>query len=588
MKNLTFGKLSASHYRHLAFLALVTVIIIVGVQGIEHGNVNNFRDQSIQLPVIYSYADPDLYAGDFFLDARDSYITLFYPTLGILSRYVDLSLLMQGLYILATLATIGAIYTLANLLFPYRRVGLVAVFLWMGYLPNPGGDFTHSPFVTHTTFAIAIELWALVFIFRRKYGVAAALLGIAANVNAMTAFFVGFMWVFALLVERKVWSWRLISLPFIMGFSALPILIWRFSMPLTEASLDEFVHIIRTRLWYAVFPFSIEPILWLGFFALMALWVYSFRFGKPTEHKQVLAMVNAISILALIGFVFSEIIPVEFVIELQLIRSTWLINLLMIFYLANLLMHWLTGDNRQQQWLAFGLMAAFTIPRWVIDLNPPSQPTPYKMAVDLDTTPMVGHPMLVALTLCITIAVLVAIVYRMVQKESDAPFAQKPGLLMGWMVFGTLLLVGPAFIDSNVPTEQDITTHDWEDALVWVHDNTPEDAVFVTPPNLDGFRVIAQRPYIGDWKDGTVGIFHNGWAIEWYERMEALGFDDASFSFLPMTQERLCNVQGRYAPDYVMVFKAWEIRGTPEYENGTFAIIPSYDLDCTVEVKAGP
>lgn len=149
-----------------------------------------------------------------------------------------------------------------------------------------------------------------------------------------------------------------------------------------------------------------------------------------------------------------------------------------------------------------------------------------------------------------------------------------------WMSFAVIGFAIPGFLPSHIPSEQRITTQNWEEALIWIEQHTPVDATFVTPPTLDGFRVQAKRAQIGDWKDGTVGIFYNGWAIEWYERMLALGFDPETFTFEQMTQERLCAVAERYTADYVVVFSRGAIRGTAIFENEQFQVIPVDQLEC--------
>ncbi len=552
--------------RLMLFLILSTLLVAFGVQGYENGVVNNFRDQSIQLPIIDSYAHPDLFSGDFLLEARRSYVTWFYPALGQLSRAIPSAALMFVLYVLAVGLTVSAIYVLAEGLFPRRRVGLIAVILWMAYFPNPGGDFVHSPFVTHTTFAIALELWALVLIFRQHRAAAALLLGFAANINAMTSFFVTFAWMVALITDRKAWSWRLLYLPLLMGVTAFPVLGWRSGLPLVESSLDDFVAIIRLRLWYAVFPFSISGLLWAGFGALLGLWVYSFRWGRPANHAQILRMAAGIAILSLIGTVFTELYPVEFVIELQLIRGTWLINLFILLYLAHLIQGWLARGRLRDQALAWGLVMAFAIPRWIIEMHPPDQPTPYPLAVDLDT------PFEAALRpITLLLLVLLAVVVWSTARQRRLAF---------WAVFALGCLTLPAFLNSEIPARQRITTVAWTDVLDWIERHTPEGALFITPPTLDGFRTRARRAQVGDWKDGTVGIFHNGWAVEWRQRMIDLGFSEQTFSFDPLTTDRLCAAAARYHATYAVVFREWEVAGTPVYENDVLAVLPLSSVPC--------
>ncbi|MCD4685102.1 MAG: hypothetical protein K8S97_04100 [Anaerolineae bacterium] len=566
----------------LLFLALNIILLIVGVQGFEHGRLNNFHDQSIQIPMIYSFEDSTVFPDDFLLDARDTYVTWFYPVIGWLSRVIPLEALMAGLYVLSTAATLGGVYMLATTLFKRREVGFIAVVMWMAYFPNPGGDFIHSPFVTHTTFSIAIELWALVLFFRKRYAWAGFLIGLALNINAMTGVFVATMCVFALLSTPRQWSWRLVRFPVVLGIAALPTLIWRFTQPLEEAALDDFVEIIRLRLWYAVFPTEMNPGLWVGFFAVLIVWWLSFRYyGKSDYHRQVVAMVLSIGALALIGTFFAEIVPLEFVIELQLVRSTWLINLLVLFYFANMLYTQLSSGDRRQAALAFVLMALFAVPRWIIELFPPSQPTPYPLEIDLDTAWHDQYPLFVALIIGFSTLSVVWMIWRWMRKENKDFTVDQTRPVVLWFGMTIIFFTLPALINSKVPDKQVRITEDWETATIWIREHTPEDAYFFTPPTLDGFRIEAKRTSLGNWKDGTVGIFQNEWVLEWRTRMLDMGLDEDEFEFEPMTQDRLCDLLEKYdVVTHVIIFNDWEIAGESLYINNTFTVMPETAVLC--------
>jgi len=332
-------------------------------------------------------------------------------------------------------------------------------------------------------------------------------------------------------------------------------------------------------LWYAVFPFSISWILWAGFFALLILWRYSFRYGRPENHAEVTYMAAGIAALCIIGTVFTEIIPVEFVIELQLIRCTWLLNLFVVLYLAHMLRELLSAHTRRATLSAYALLATLIIPRWVIEFSPPQQPTPYPLYIDLDPAWATDSRSALALICGLSLLALLPITAYLVRQARCAQCSRR---VMAWVGFAVAGLILPVFVPSHIPDEQRIVTSAWHETLTWIEGHTSPDASFVTPPMLDGFRVQARRPYLGDWKDGTVGIFHNGWAIEWYERMLDLGFDEDSFSFLPLTQERLCGVAEKYDLDYAVVFRESPVEGSPVFENETFMVLPVESLNCSL------
>ncbi|MFP4324283.1 MAG: hypothetical protein ACLFTK_17640, partial [Anaerolineales bacterium] len=323
---------------HLLFLLLSTLMVAFGIrEGFEFGAVNHFRDQSVQLPILYSYADSTLFQNDILLEARDTYITWFYPALGVLSRVVPLYYIFLGTYLLAIGFMVGGVYYLAETLFPERNVGLVAALLWTVWLPNPGGDFIHSAFPTHTTTAMGLQLLGLTLAIRRRYTLAALLIGFAANINAMTSFFMTAVWAMGMFAQRDEWNWRLIRIPVLIALMAAPTLYWRFVMATPTgdpAATETFVEIMRLRLWYAVFPFSVNLLLWVAFAGVVGLWIYSARYAQRETNRQVFWMIQGIVILMIIGTVFTEIFPLEFVIQLQLLRSTWILNMFAMLYLA--------------------------------------------------------------------------------------------------------------------------------------------------------------------------------------------------------------------------------------------------------------
>lgn len=566
----------------LLFIILGGLLIAFGVQGFEHGRVNNFRDQTVQLPVVYQFADPDLYADDFLLEASDSYVTFFYPALGYANRVVPIVPLMLVLYVATMLVTVGAVYNIAEIIFPDKGVGVFAVIFWMAYYPNLGGDYIHSPFVTHSTMAIALCLWAIVFILRDKMWIAAAILGFTANINAMTAAFVTFMWAFALLFEYRNWTWRHFVIPVIMAITAAPVLIWRFSQPVVESGLGDFVEVMRQRLWYAVFPSELNPALWIGFVLMQIAFFYSWRYGRPTQHWFIVRMMGGIALVGLVGFIFSDIIPLEFMIELQLIRSSWLINFWVMFYLANMARELLFGENNLGWLGAFGLVLVLAAPRIALSIDPYTLPAPYTLYADF-TTPFITDAMPFSLIGVLLLGVLfIGATLALLQQSSPVN-----NRVVGWFGFAALIFVLPSFIPPAIPQSQYDTHDDWVDVLQWAEDDTPEDALFFVPPTLDGFRIEARRSQLVDWKDGTVGIFNNVWALEWYEYMLDFGYNPDEFAFDDLDQAGVCRVIAEYQPTHLIIWRDWNIEGETVHQNDSFDVFTADAVACPTQRIAG-
>jgi len=562
------------------FCILAGLFIAFGAQeGFEHAQVNHFRDQSVQLPILFSYADESLYPDDILLGARQTYTTFFYPLLGLASRQVSLWWLMALIYVLTTILTVSAVYALAETLFPEAGAGYIAVLLWAAWLPNVGGDYLRSAFPTHTTTAIGLQLWALVFALRGRDLPAAALLGLTANINAMTSVFIGIVWAFDLLRRYREWDWRLLRIPVVMGLCAAPILWWRFfgeaSQP-SNVDMATFVEVMRIRLWYAVFPFSAHPALWGLFGLVVAAWIYSACYAPPATNRRVLWMVQGITLLVLIGTIFTEFYPIELVIQLQLLRSTWVFNLFAGLYYANMLAHWLRG-GRVQVALAFLLTLVLATPRLLFEFIPLANPVPFESHVDFNPS-RAASPLTwwMALGVVALVGALFLSFWR-VTLPAEARYGRTWRL---WFGLASMAFAAPFFVNTAIPARQTQEAAAWRDMLNFVQIHTPPDARFISPPTLDGFRVHAQRSNFSDWKDGTLLIFNGNLAVEWLKRMEALGFERETFSFKPPSVSSLCELGFRYNMDYVIVFNEWNIGGQPLYRNAALSLFRLDQLTC--------
>ena len=70
--------------------------------------------------------------------------------------------------------------------------------------------------------------------------------------------------------------------------------------------------------------------------------------------------------------------------------------------------------------------------------------------------------------------------------------------------------------------------NDWTGIQEWVRDYTPQDALFITPPYLSGFRVISKRATVLEVADAEAVLRDPEFADIWMERMNALGYNYSS------------------------------------------------------------
>jgi hypothetical protein len=103
----------------------------------------------------------------------------------------------------------------------------------------------------------------------------------------------------------------------------------------------------------------------------------------------------------------------------------------------------------------------------------------------------------------------------------------------------------------------------------WLKGNTPKDAIFIAPPNLERFRVGAERAIIADWKGST---YVPGELIEWYTRLEDLSgrpnfrsFGDLTSGYDGMDLPRLELLRDKYKASFAVVERS-RAKNFPAYK----------------------
>ena len=64
---------------------------------------------------------------------------------------------------------------------------------------------------------------------------------------------------------------------------------------------------------------------------------------------------------------------------------------------------------------------------------------------------------------------------------------------------------------------------DWQALAYWARANTPAGSRFLAPVHAQGFRAMAKRPIVTDWKDGGLTLFSEPLAEEWLSLYSEIG-----------------------------------------------------------------
>jgi len=116
------------------------------------------------------------------------------------------------------------------------------------------------------------------------------------------------------------------------------------------------------------------------------------------------------------------------------------------------------------------------------------------------------------------------------------------------------------------------------DLYRWLRERSPKDAVYLTPPDLEGTRYLGQRAIVVDWK--AVPLIPTE-LLGWYERLcDVTGRHVTSSGDLggygSIDPERLALIESKYHPDYMVLRRGGERRFpglVSVYQNGGYAVL---------------
>ncbi|HEX2669424.1 MAG TPA: DUF6798 domain-containing protein [Polyangiaceae bacterium] len=112
----------------------------------------------------------------------------------------------------------------------------------------------------------------------------------------------------------------------------------------------------------------------------------------------------------------------------------------------------------------------------------------------------------------------------------------------------------------------------------WLREKSPKDAIYLTPPDLEGARFLGQRAIVVDWK--AVPLIPTE-LLGWYERLcdvtgrQVKGSGDLA-GYGSLDPERLAQIVGKYHPDYVVLRRGGERRfeNLPVvYQNSGYSVL---------------
>lgn len=463
----------------ILFLLLISILGLL-VNGYRYG----VSDQALYIPMIDRAVNPELFPNDYLFDEPSGEYNFWIPAMSILARFFSLEWIFFVGYVLTRFGLFWAIYHLSLNLFDSRGAAVLAV-LFLITPKSVGGTATatQDTFFTLRSTAMPFAIAFLIPYFRGRLIPAAIICSVAFLIHPITAIPLVGLLALRLLIDGFRGDWRTPAKAFgIFLICVLPLFVRVFlinhanpsDLSLLSRSHPQWLEIIKRRdsyIFLSVWNRDAFQSVIVNLTILLAILL--FRRWHSTSNNGLIretdwwafGVILVCLSLFIIGGVFVEWYPLPLVVQLQVLRSLYLLVNLSQIYLAWMLIDRIGGVRVK--------LASFLTKRKIKQIA-------------------TGGLIAVTLTLIV------------------------PNL--------PKLREGQAMSHVNLPGA--LPRSDWIDVGLWCQANTPIDAVFFVPIHVLGFRIHSRRSSVGNWKDGAPCVFSEHYAKKWWARMEELkGYD---------------------------------------------------------------
>ena len=566
----------------LSGLAVATLATMM-VTGYRYG----VSDHAYKIPFFRATQDPSLFPTDPTIGLRHQNFTFMYVAIGPLVWAVGNEWAYFILHALCLFGQLGAMYLLGRLVSGRDGPAWLAVLLLIAPKPFLGGVQTTDAYFLSRTLAYPLLYLCVHQFLAGRFASAAALLGLVANVHPITCVSFGAMLGLTVLadwrrIDKRQLAWgagafAVASLPFLIKSLSTPAgNLWRVVDPVwLELILRRSDQHFKASGWYVTY------IRWVP---LVGMGVYALVRGPRTTYDRRTAMLMASSaVLCVAGWFFTEVVPIHVVILACLFRTSVVVVLLSLVYVARMVV---ADSQRGSLWAVLGAATCAILvigeTPWLIALGPVTVAAHWahrRSWAPRQRTLVVVGAMVVGVLLFVRVeafyrnfgvnwvwrqgqlallgAMILAGAYALGRHAAHANgsgwprHAFCPGVGVGvgaYLVLAALLPLvvwTPAFrapLASRVQWPWSRPVTDLERVGRWARTHTHKAAVFITPPHVSGFRVWAERGIVGTWKDGTYGVVSREFALRWRRTMRDLGmglgkrhcryrrFDDRDFA----------------------------------------------------------
>lgn len=544
--------------RHVLFLAVT--LLTIWISGYHYGTF----DQVIHIPFLKKLSDPGLYPADPFLNLRYEHYSFFWMMFIPAYRAGILEPVMFIVHVLAIYGLVWMFWELTETIFHNNLANLLSLILLIfPHLGMPGFPIVEFSLLNRT-FALPFILAAIILYLRRSYVPAFLLLGVMFNIHAIYAGFAAVMILFDLLLRHSEVGWKnLIKGVALLICGALPVLVWRSgSIPIDLQIRPDVLKLASSALLAGVYYiFLPSPQIFLGTMhgiATLAFFLLGRRLNLSGYDRAMTNFVLAIGIVLFIQLITTYWFPITFILQLQILRIGVFLLLIGYIYFAGYI------ARRLQQGSLGGISGGLVLVSFV------------------------GYP-----------SPLLPLLFLLLKHWLDKYRWRQ---LTGTTLFGIISVASLLGCFISGIWSPGVYLFEpksfWTQTQDWARNNTPRDAMFITPPEI-------LSHYIPDWRTfserGTlatlVEIFefpHPDYFPAWRERFEALApgainqfngnyldtFTLTRNAYYSLKPEDYLRIAHKYKVRYLVIEKPHLQPFPVVYENEGFAV---YDLQIGVQ-----
>jgi hypothetical protein len=567
-------------------------------------------DHVLQIPLLKLSINPDLFPADLLRSVFPNQFTYFYKLFGLL---LPSNSTLEIQYFIGYLLSFGFVLyffiKIAETLTSDKKSAyLAAIILASGYYPTaPWAYF--DPFFSHRTFAFPFFLASIYLFLQGRYLLSIFLVGIMWNIHGLHAFHLTFIFLFSLLIKVKIIGWRkVLGYSFLVFISALPMILWKVSSFQSFSSLESGRKIIGMLAGNQLFPLSWHwntPIRVGAFLLFLTLVLKSPHLEKMGYwiKGELRIFFSAILLMCIAGFLFIEVFPLQIAIEAQFFRSTVFFYLLSLPLVTHYLLCKIQRGDIWTKIMVLISVAAF-ISREVEFII-----LPLLYFLSEDFIPAVGRSVELRKTLSgffIAVSLIFGLngmgllgttLFRLnlLTETTLFFFTISFGLISLFFIFrktgqtqkidplllavlGIGIITGLIFSVFTGTSKTALQDPDWSEIQVWSKEHTQEDALFLTPVYLSGYRVYSERGVVGEWYDGYWGPFvSQDLSLKWWERMKDYGITEENYQkrksvYNALREEDFQEIGKKYGATYVITEKPKSLNLEEIFENRRFVL----------------